>query len=294
MRATTHATTSIAMQGTNGARDATATAHNGGAQRRAATAPAHAQDGETATTMRTTEGARHRVIFFDCDDCLYKNDWRTANVLTAKIESYTTQRLGLRDGDAYALYKKYGTCLKGLMEEKYLDTQEHLDEFLHYAHDIPLDIERDEKLRAMLLKIKTPKWVFTASVAAHARRCLEKLGIDDLFEGIIDVRAVGWETKHSPRAYEAAMRIAGVDDPSDCLFLDDSVSNMRTAREVGWTNVLVGTHARDGGELITCDHADHIIATVHEFEALMPEHFDEIEDAAPGKREEDAVPRAPN
>jgi putative hydrolase of the HAD superfamily/pyrimidine and pyridine-specific 5'-nucleotidase len=215
-------------------------------------------------------------------------------VLTAKIESYTTKRLGLRAGDAYALYKKYGTCLKGLMEEKYLDTQEHLDEFLHFAHDIPLEIERDEKLRAMLLKIKTPKWVFTASVKAHAQRCLEKLGIDDLFEGIIDVRAVGWETKHSPRAYEAAMRIAGVEDPQACLFLDDSVSNMRAAREVGWTNVLVGTHARDGGELITCEHADHIIATVHEFEALMPEHFDEIEDAATGKCEEDAVPGAPN
>lgn len=48
----------------------------------------------------------------------------------------------------------------------------------------------------MLLKIKTLKWVFTAFVAAYARRCLEKLGIDDLFEGIIDVCVVGWEMKY--------------------------------------------------------------------------------------------------
>jgi len=228
--------------------------------------------------------ARHSVIFFDCDDCLYKNDWRTANALTAKIESITTRELGLDEGAAYALYKKYGTCLRGLMEEKILRDDASVDDFLIRAHDVPLEIERDEALRGMLERIKTPKWVFTASAAAHARRCLAALGIDDLFEGIIDVRAVGFETKHSPKAYEAAMRIAGVEDPAACLFLDDSVSNMKTARAVGWTNVLVGTHARDGGELIVCEHADHIIGTVHEFEALMPEHFrdgDAVEDAVP-------------
>lgn len=228
--------------------------------------------------------ARHSVIFFDCDDCLYKNDWRTANALTAKIESITTRELGLDEGAAYALYKKYGTCLRGLMEEKILRDDASVDDFLIRAHDVPLEIERDEALRGMLERIETPKWVFTASAAAHARRCLAALGIDDLFEGIIDVRAVGFETKHSPKAYEAAMRIAGVEDPAACLFLDDSVSNMKTARAVGWTNVLVGTHARDGGELIVCEHADHIIGTVHEFEALMPEHFrdgDAVEDAVP-------------
>jgi putative hydrolase of the HAD superfamily/pyrimidine and pyridine-specific 5'-nucleotidase len=176
--------------------------------------------------------------------------------------------------------------LKGLQEEKLLD-EEHLDEFLKYAHDVELvaHIKPDARLRAMLLKIKTPKWVFTASVEHHARRCLELLGIDDLFEGIIDVRAVGFETKHSPVAYRAAMRIAGVSDPSRCLFLDDSTSNMRTAREVGWVNILVGTHARDCGTAIVCEHADHVISTVHEFEALMPEHFynseDEVENAVP-------------
>ena len=240
--------------------------------------------------------ARHSVIFFDCDDCLYKNDWRTANALTAKIESITTRELGLDGGAAYALYKKYGTCLRGLMEEKILRSAREVDDFLIRAHDVPLEIERDEALRGMLERIETPKWVFTASAAAHARRCLAALGIDDLFEGIIDVRAVGFETKHSPKAYEAAMRIAGVEDPAACLFLDDSVSNMKAARAMGWTNVLVGTHARDGGELIVCEHADHIISTVHDFEALMPEHFRDggVEDAVGGRRRavEDAVPKA--
>ena len=57
---------------------------------------------------------------------------------------------------------------------------------------------------------KVKKWVFTASVASHAQRCLEALGIADLFLGIIDVKAVGNITKHSPGAFRRAMEIAGV------------------------------------------------------------------------------------
>ncbi|CEG00364.1 Pyrimidine 5-nucleotidase [Ostreococcus tauri] len=252
-------------------------------------------DGALTSASGEEMKPKHAVVFFDCDDCLYKNDWRTANVITAKIESYTTERLGLPHGAAYELYKKHGTCLRGLQNEALLHGEEELEEFLEYAHDIPLEIERDERLREMLLRMKTPKWVFTASVAAHAKRCLEALGIEDLFEGIIDVRAVEWETKHSTKAYEAAMRIAGVDDPAACLFLDDSTSNMKTARVMGWTNILVGTHARDGGHEIECEHADHIISTVHDFEALMPEHFhpsvDGVEDAVPnGTKVQAAVP----
>jgi hypothetical protein len=38
-------------------------------------------------------------------------------------------------------------------------------------------------LRELLLNIDRPRWVFTASVAHHARRCLEALGIADLFLG---------------------------------------------------------------------------------------------------------------
>ena len=93
-----------------------------------------------------------------------------------------------------------------------------------------------------------PRWVFTASTRPHAMRCLELLGVDDMFQGVIDVRAVDWVTKHDARAYAAAMRIAGCGDPSACLFLDDSVSNMRAAKRSGgapfsWGDTL-GTGAR--------------------------------------------------
>ena len=57
------------------------------------------------------------VVFFDCDDCLYFNNWRTAKFLTEKIEAYCISELGLAPGTAYELYKEHGTCLQGLIKE---------------------------------------------------------------------------------------------------------------------------------------------------------------------------------
>ena len=57
------------------------------------------------------------------------------------------------------------------------------------VHDIDLsDIAPDPELRALLLRVRAPRWVFTASVASHARRCLERLGVADLFGEVAVLR----------------------------------------------------------------------------------------------------------
>ena len=85
--------------------------------------------------------------------------------------------------------------------------------------------------------------------------------------------SVNLVTKHSKSAFEDAQRIAGVDDPALCIFADDSVKNIETAKAMGWTTILVGTHSRDAGELIVCPAADHIIGTIHELPKVMPDIF---------------------
>ena len=41
--------------------------------------------------------------------------------------------------------------------------------------------------------------MFTASISEHAKRCLERVGVEDLFTCIIDTRTCDLETKH-PRS----------------------------------------------------------------------------------------------
>jgi len=218
-----------------------------------------------------------KAIFFDCDDCLYFDGWKVANHLTHKIEQWCTSR-GLPPGEAYQLYKKYGTALRGLLAESYLpNTEQAIDDYLKEVHDLPIQdlLSPDPHLRQIISSIdpSVPKYIFTASVRHHAENCLLALGIHDLFVDIIDVKACNLATKHSPEAFHAAMTIAGITDPESCILLDDNLKNINAARQVGWRSVLVGRVGRDCGTTITSEHAEHEIEKIHDFPTVYPELF---------------------
>lgn len=218
-----------------------------------------------------------QAVFFDCDDTLYFDGWKTANQLTKKIDEWCTNH-GLKPGQAYELYKQYGTALRGLLAEGYLaDTEDAIDGFLKAVHDIPIQdlLQRDEELREMLMMIdpSLPKYIFTASVGHHAERCLQALGIEDLFDGIIDCKKCDFESKHSEHSFRVAMEVAGVDNPEKCLFLDDSLTNIRSARLIGWRSVLVGRVGRDCGSPISSEHAELEVDRIHDMRKVLPELF---------------------
>lgn len=219
------------------------------------------------------------AIFFDCDDCLYFDGWQLAAKLTAKIEEWCTSQKNLPEGHAYELYKKHGTALKGLLAEGHMeDCEEEIDAYLRDVHDVPVSehLTLDNDLRDMILKIdpSIPKYIFTASVRDHAQRCLKALGIDDLFVDIIDVKSCNLATKHSTEAFEAALRIANINDPESVLFLDDSIKNIQVARSMGIRSFLVGRVGRDCGQTITTEHAEHEIDRIHELPTVVPEIFE--------------------
>lgn len=219
------------------------------------------------------------VVFFDCDDCLYFDNWSIARHLTKKIEDHCKSEFGLPAGYAYQLYKEHGTALRGLIAEGYLsrDCDVSMNGFLDKVHDLPIHelLHPDVELREMISRMDPSirRYVFTASVHHHAKRCLEALGVADLFDGIIDVKDCNFETKHSKSSFLAAMTKAGVEDPEACVLLDDSVTNIRAAREVGWRAVLVGRVGRDCGTLVTSEHAEHEIDIIHDLPNAFPELF---------------------
>ncbi|KAH9258139.1 pyrimidine 5'-nucleotidase [Batrachochytrium salamandrivorans] len=216
------------------------------------------------------QAAQLDVLFFDCDDTLYFNDWATAIRLKDKISEFTSRQLGLDDEYAFELYQKYGTALRGLLEENLLP-EDRVEQYLHLVHNVPLaEIQRNLELREMLLRVNCKRWVFTASTREHANRCLKRVGVEDLFEGVVDCRTVQMKTKHDPESFGLAMRAAGVTDPSRCMLFDDSVQNMKTAREMGWKTCLVGTRDRFDGSKIVCPDADFAIDRLIDLEMVLP------------------------
>jgi len=229
--------------------------------------------------MSTLEAAHIECIFFDLDDCLYKNSWDTMDQITKKAEQCCTEVLSLPKGATSGFYEKYGSTVRGLVEEGLIQ-DEQVHAFLSYVHDVPLKINTDPQLRQLLISIPKPCWVFTQSVKEHAWRCLERLGVMDLFSGIIAVSSkdmidkVGYTTKRDARCFAAAMEFAGLqqDKASCCLFFDDSPSNVNAARQFGWNAVLVGSRSRCGS-IIECPCANATVDTIHDISRIMPQLF---------------------
>jgi len=132
----------------------------------------------------------------------------------------------------------------------------------------------DMELRSILQDIPYPRWVFTAADTSHAESCLRKLGIMDMFRGIISMRSqdmlkrVGEGVhKHDEKSLLAAMEVAGVrrENTSGCVFLDDLTANLKGAKALGWRTIRVGhTKKAEGG-------ADVTIARVHDVQWAVPE-----------------------
>lgn len=58
----------------------------------------------------------------------------------------------------------------------------HWLQFIHGSLDYDRHLQPNPELRKVLQSIQLPRFVFTNSDTAHAKRCLERIGILDCFE----------------------------------------------------------------------------------------------------------------
>jgi len=110
----------------------------------------------------------------------------------------------------------------------------------------------------MLEGLPYRKVILTNADERHAVRVMDILGITDCFEQIIDVRAVAPYCKPMPEAFEIVLKILG-EAPQNCVLVEDSLTNLATARQMGFFTVRVG------GE-VDCSHCDVNIQSILELD----------------------------
>jgi putative hydrolase of the HAD superfamily len=157
---------------------------------------------------------------------------------------------------------QYGTTLRGLQTHYDVD----VDDYLEFVHDIPLEkyIQPDPELRTILLSLPQKRWIFTNADANHAHRVLNILGINDCFEGIIDIRAIDFVCKPDKLAYQKAMAVTTATDTTHCIIFDDALRNLYPAGELGFFTVLVGKNGQEPSINLS-------ITSMHELRKCMPE-----------------------
>ncbi|KAG0310572.1 hypothetical protein BGZ99_000297 [Dissophora globulifera] len=143
---------------------------------------------------------------------------------------------------AYRYYVDYGLAIRGLVEKHpEIDVRDYNDKV---DGALPLErvLRKDPALREMILSMNVgKKWLFTNAGESHAKRVISILGLDGVFQGMTfcDYTHPRFVCKPDQKAFEKAMREAGVQDPSLCYFVDDSLPNIERASAVGWTAVHV-------------------------------------------------------
>ena len=224
---------------------------------------------QTETAERSRHGARGfdavETWVFDLDNTLYPHHVNLWQQVDVRIRDYIANFLKLTHDEAFRLqkdlYRRYGTSLRGLMEEHGFDP----DEFLEMVHDIDYSpLTPDPALGAAIARLPGRKLILTNGTRAHAEAVMHRLEIRSGFEDIFDIAAAELEPKPRAIVYDRFFARHNV-EPAKAAIFEDLSRNLEVPHARGMTTVLVvpiGTREvfREEWELSGRDepHVDHV------------------------------------
>jgi putative hydrolase of the HAD superfamily len=103
-----------------------------------------------------------------------------------------------------------------------------------------------------LLRLPLRRGVLTSSHSEHAERVLNAMQLRDVFEHVIDIRAVNFINKPHRGAYETALARFGV-HASETIFVEDTDVNTRPAKAMGMTTILIDHPPTNGADFVVPD-----------------------------------------
>jgi putative hydrolase of the HAD superfamily len=218
-----------------------------------------------------------RYAIFDLDDTLYCCENGLMQEVGRRIQLWLTRNIDVTADEAAVLRRRYflqyGTTLGGLIEERAVDS----GDYLAFVHDIPVEryVKPAPELASMLDSLSLEKVVYTNATRDYGERILRRLGVAHCFQHVIGIEEVGLRNKPYPDAYEALLELLDASGP-ECVMVEDSARNLRPAKALGMTTVLVRPPAAperfsdladaDGGH---DDVVDHFVGSVLEVGPLL-------------------------
>ncbi|MEE2565831.1 pyrimidine 5'-nucleotidase [Hyphobacterium marinum] len=198
---------------------------------------------------------------FDLDHTLYPSDAAIMSQVDARMTDYVARTLRLPRDEARIVQKTYwrehGTTLNGLMANNQIGDGR---EFLDFVHDIDLDvIDPDPVLADRIRALPGKRYVYTNGSMKHAENVCGRLGLSDCFDDLFDVEAAGFQPKPLMAGFERFSSRFAI-RPAEASFFEDSVRNLKTAHELGWTTILIRAKPgpRDEESAGPGEHPDHV------------------------------------
>ena len=168
------------------------------------------------------------ILVFDLDHTLYPPTPAIERNVDAKIMAFFQRELRMTEAEAAELMVE--TRRRQIYETELADKY-HFSrrDFLYEICDVDVGmLAPDTQLAALLSGLPRRQFIFTSS----------------LFEKIVDADDTAYKYKGSIAGYEAFCALAGV-SPRQCVMFEDSISNLRTAKQAGFQTILISPDKSD-------------------------------------------------
>ncbi|WP_137937021.1 pyrimidine 5'-nucleotidase [Chitinivorax sp. B] len=189
---------------------------------------------------------RRPIWIFDLDNTLHNADVHVFPAINRAMTLYMMQELQLDEHEANHLrqhyWRRYGATLHGLIRHH----GTHPDHFLYHTHqfdNLPAMLVADAKLHHTLAHLPGRKLLFTNGPASYAVTVISSLGIAHLFDDLIATEHVGYLAKPDPLAFRRALQRHQL-RPVDCIMVEDSLVNLRTAKRLGMQTIWLTRSCR--------------------------------------------------
>ncbi|MDR1617414.1 MAG: HAD-IA family hydrolase [Treponema sp.] len=181
-------------------------------------------------------------ILFDLDNTLYSARHGLEERVNRRIRAFLARHFGISEEEAWkkrntGMSLSYGTTLEWLVTEEGFQDVESYFAFIH-PDDEAEDLPPDPGLREFLESLRLPLAILTNSPVEHAGRILKKLGIEDLFDPVVDIRQNNFFSKPRPQVYFRTLEILGA-TPGKTLFIDDNPSYTEGFLKIGGRALLL-------------------------------------------------------
>jgi putative hydrolase of the HAD superfamily len=195
-------------------------------------APKATENTPSAPDFRGTD-----AWIFDLDHTLYTVDAARQAQMEERICRYVQRHFSLERNAAWEIQKGYlrdhGSTLAGLIRNHNIDPDAYHDEI----NDIEeLALAPDARLRSGLARLPGQRFIFTNNCGRFALDVVTRLGVADLFAGIIDVKAMDFILKPHQKAFETLFTTGGI-APERAVLFDDSPRNLVAAHALGMKTV---------------------------------------------------------
>jgi putative hydrolase of the HAD superfamily len=182
---------------------------------------------------------------FDLDNTLYNANAHVFVVMGQLMRDFVSERLGITPEEAIStrnrLWHKYGSTLRGLMDEYGVPPHEFLD----HTHAIDLSpVPKDAVLVERLARLPGRKFIFSNTARSFGARMVEHLGLGPHFDGVFVIEDSGFRPKPDARAFDSFFKKHDVDPSTACMF-EDTLPNLEAARGFGMATVWIYGHQDD-------------------------------------------------